>query len=170
MQEIVNKLIALVLKFLPETGKTFMAAAVAAALAINAALGTLGIVFLPEGVVVVLGWIAVALGLVGLRHGQMKLEGSVNVKKLSNGVRHLAILFAFGLMLLCAMGCSLVGVNGGCDCSPCCNCTLDDCQCCPGNKCCPECKCREKPPACPTCPGGLSDVSRWQEALLSVTF
>lgn len=155
MQEIVNKLIALVLRFLPENGKTFLAAAVAGALAVNAALATLGIVFLPEGIVVVLGWIAVALGLVGMRHGQMKMEG-VTLKKLSNGVRHLAILALFGLMSLGAMGCSLVGVNGGCDCSPFCNCTLDDCQCCPGNKCCPECKCRageKKPgPVCPSCP------------------
>lgn len=152
MQDVVSKLIAFVLRFLPENGKTFLAAAVAALLAANAALLSNGVIFLPENVTVVLGWIAVALGLIGLRHGQMKTEDAVTGKKLFNGVGRRFGVIALFLLLPFMSGCEMGdgGRKGACFCCPNCPCGTD-CGCCPGNKCALLCQCRKGDPK-PVCP------------------
>lgn len=165
MQNLVNILISWILKFLPENGKTFLAAAIAALLAANAALQTGGIVFLPEQIVTVLGWVAVALGLVGLRHGQMKLEASLPATAQrggNSGNRFLGLLLLIGSLSLFS-GCAFTWKSETevipvkkCHCCVLCKCGTD-CSCVPGNKCAVGCDCK-KGGVKPTCPFDLTKL------------
>jgi hypothetical protein len=137
-----QKIIDLLVKFLPQNYKTYGAAFVAALLAFDASLKAVGVVFLPDQAVTILIFLASALGLVGLRHAISKAE--------SRGVNfpHFGLFLALGLTFA-ATGCT-VGVNvkhdyppepcKGCKCSADCKCGLK-CDCKPGKKCSISCDC-----------------------------
>lgn len=138
-------LIAFIVKLVTTSGwKTYLAAGIAALLAINAALAEGGIVFLSDGIVKALAWLAAAIGGAGLRHAIGKLQNGV-------GLRRFALFLPLGLALgILSMGCAATpaqqGPKLGCKCCEKCDkCgpqnTVGGCECKPGGKCCPTCAC-----------------------------
>ena len=146
MQEIVNQIVKFVLRFLPGSNKTYLAAGLAALMAFNNALVEGGIQFLPPNVANIVFMLSVALIGVGLRHGIDKAK--------------LGMFLAFAMLPFLA-GCTLTvkderqgqGGKRSCNCSYYCDCGPDGaCTCKPGNKCSLLCLCRNGQPQPPKQP------------------
>ena len=143
MQRIIDLLAGLI----PQNYKTYGAAAIAALLAFDAALKASGVVFLPDGAVTILTYLAAALAAMGIRHAIAKAE-SRGVDPFPGGVmgRHLGLFLALGLALAAA-GCTVTVKHDyppeparGCKCCVDCKCGLK-CDCKPGKKCAINCDC-----------------------------